>query len=464
MKRSHPSLGTLPVAAAASLLGVLLLTPRSGGWAHSGHQLGLDQRDLRVLDNFLDPEANDNTTPHPSWPGAVGARLAVWKAAVEWGSALHGDGAGDPSQPGDLGSGGAGFDFTWQGRAPGPGGSTDNVVSALSSCGGGVVAFTEAGPDGWRIRLCDDWLWDDGPGVTLAPGAFDIQGLLAHELGHALGLAHSSVAGSTMSATASGNGVTARSLEADDRAGIQALYGAAGPTKPRIDLAFGDGTRVVLYGSGFAASGNEVWLTAAGVNPNGDPVRVSGLASSQGGTRIELVAPTAAGPGDVLVRIPGTTGAALSNAWPLDPASAAPVTYCTAQESSLGCASGIASSGVPSASSGSGFVVVARNLRNQVPGLLFYGRSGPAAQPALGGLLCVRAPLRRTPAQSSGGSPPGSPDCSGALQMDLNAWIASGADPALVAGTEVYCQVWSRDPGAATGSNLSDALAFVVGS
>ena len=31
-------------------------------------------------------EANQNVTPDPSFPGAVGAPLAIWKAVVEWGS------------------------------------------------------------------------------------------------------------------------------------------------------------------------------------------------------------------------------------------------------------------------------------------------------------------------------------------------------------------------------------------
>jgi len=456
-----PPLHALAAPAAALLVGAVLLAPRSGAWTWAGHLLGTDQRDARVFDNFLDPEANDNTTPHPSWPGAVGSRLAAWKALAEWGSRLHGDGEGDPSQPGDLGSGGAALDFSWQGSAPGPGGTSDNVVSALPTCGGGVIAFTEVGPGGWRIRLCDDWLWDDGPGVTLAPGALDIQGVLTHELGHALGLAHSSVPGSTMYPAASGNGVAARSIEADDVAGIQAIYGAAGPAKPRIDLALADGATLVLHGAGFAATGNEVWLTAAGVNPSGDPVKVIGLASTLGGTRIELVPPAAAGPGDVLVRVPGAGGATLSNAWPVDPgACATPTSYCSAQVNSLGCASAIDSRGSPSASAGSGFVVAVRHLRNNAPGLFFYGKTGPTEQPLLGGALCALPPLMRTTPGSTGGTPPPALDCSGALTLDFNAWVAAGSDPGLVAGCEVFVQAWSRDPAHSTGSNLSDALAF----
>ncbi|HZL99364.1 MAG TPA: matrixin family metalloprotease, partial [Planctomycetota bacterium] len=381
----------------------------------------------------------------------------------EWGSALHGDGEGDPSQPGDVGSGGGAFDFTWQGAAPGVGNMTDNVVSAMTSCGGGVTAFTEVGPGGWRIRVCDDFLWDDGPGTTLSPGALDLQGVLAHELGHAIGLGHSTVVGSTMYPSISGNGVPSRSIEADDSAGVQGIYGVAAPPKPRIDLAFTDGTHVVLYGSGFDAVANEVWFTEAGVNPTGDPVKLTGVVSTQGGTRIELIAPAAAGPGDVLVRVPGTSGAALSNAYPVDPTTCSePVVYCTAQTNSLGCTSSIGSTGQPSASAGSGFVLSTQELRNNVPGIYFYGKSGPTAQPLLGGWRCALQPLVRMPMGNTGGTPPPVADCSGDLMVDFNAWIAGGSDPALVAGTPVFCQAWSRDAADPSGSNLSDALAFVI--
>jgi hypothetical protein len=45
--------------------------------------------------------------------------------------------------------------------------------------------------------------------------------------------------------------------------------------------------------------------------------------------------------------------------------------------------------------------------------------------------------------------------------MDFNAWIASGVDPALVAGQTAYVQAWFRN--SASGSQLSDALALLIG-
>lgn len=311
--------------AAASVLFAFLLAPGrvSQGFTTTGDALGLEQRDARVFDNFADVQANDNTTADPSLPGFTGAELAIWKAAVEWGSSLHGDGNGDPTQPGDLGSGGANFDYAFGGNANAGGSTNDNVVSAITSCGGGTLSFTETpASDGWRIQLCEDAVWSDGPGVP-ASGEFDIQGLLTHEFGHALGLGHTTVGGATMFASVSSSGSDdVRSLEADDIAGVQAVYGVRSATKPGITAATidPDTDLVTISGSSFAASGNDVWFTRREPSsPAAAPlVVVTGLVSTDGGTRIALALPADAGSGDVLVRGPGTTGDVLSNAFPFD--------------------------------------------------------------------------------------------------------------------------------------------------
>ena len=134
-----------------------------------------------------------------------------------------------------------------------------------------------------------------------------------------------------------------------------------------------------------------------------------------------------------------------------------PTTYCIAQPNSAGCSPAILWSGTPSASQPVPFLVRAFQITPQVLGLAFYGYAANQS-PFLGGTLCVAPPIRRTSLQPSGGST----TCSGTFGADFNVLIQSGADPALVAGATVHAQYWSRDPGTATGSNLSNALRFTI--
>jgi len=139
-----------------------------------------------------------------------------------------------------------------------------------------------------------------------------------------------------------------------------------------------------------------------------------------------------------------------------------PRVYCRAQRNSLGCTPSIAAQGTPSASSPNGFPISVANLRNQQNGMLIYGTSGRTETPWLGGLLCVKPPLRRTPLSNSGGTPPPANDCSGSLAIDFNTWVQSSGDPALFTGQHVRTQFYSRDPGAPANLNLSDALEFYL--
>ena len=135
---------------------------------------------------------------------------------------------------------------------------------------------------------------------------------------------------------------------------------------------------------------------------------------------------------------------------------ASPSTYCKPANPPGGCAARMTFQGTPSASAGSGLDVRAEGVDAGKVGLLFYGKGGPWGQAVSQGFLCVQGPIVR--AQVAGSC--GTAGCDGVLAMDFNAWIASGADPALVAGQSAYVQAWFRSgPGT---SQLSDALALLI--
>jgi hypothetical protein len=80
------------------------------------------------------------------------------------------------------------------------------------------------------------------PGNAGGLDSYDFEGVLLHELGHALGLGHSEFPGATMAAQAAGEPANLRNLSADDRLGACHLYepqplqgqqGAYRPTRPQ---------------------------------------------------------------------------------------------------------------------------------------------------------------------------------------------------------------------------------------
>lgn len=137
-----------------------------------------------------------------------------------------------------------------------------------------------------------------------------------------------------------------------------------------------------------------------------------------------------------------------------------PAPYCTAKVNSRGCMPTIQWSGGTSLSGPDDLVARASSVLSSQFGMFFFGRA-PTATPWLGGTLCVRSPLERTPIQLATGSPPPS-DCTGTYALALtHAWLqARGFAP----GTTLYGQWFSRDPGFAPPGNvgLTDAIAITV--
>ncbi len=219
---------------------------------------------------------------------------------------------------------------------------------------------------------------------------------------------------------------------------------------------------------GPSAGNNDVWLARYDVAGTQAWIRQMGTSSND---QVFAAAPSGQG-GAYLGGLSegdfATANAGLGDAW-LALHEGISI-YCAAKLNSLGCLPAIAFSGSPNATSGSGFMIRCTNVRNSKIGLLFYGVSGRSALPFQGGTLCVGAPIKRTGATNSGGTPLPASDCSGVYAIDMNQFAASSGPPTplpelRVAGTTVQCQWWGRDPGFASPNNstLSNAIEFVVG-
>jgi hypothetical protein len=438
----------LPTGAAILALG-LLLPARSEGFMVFGDRLDLSQRDFRIWNNFTDPEANSNLTPDPDFPGALGAELAIWKGVAEWGSEPHGSGRTDTTQA-KLGSGASNFDAFYSGLAGGPGNTNGNVISQIPGSLF-IKAYTEIPiRDGWRIRFYEDpWIWNDAPDGILVGGtdAWDLQGVACHEFGHALGLDHSTVSGSTMFGSPQPGGVALRSIEADDIAGVQSIYGIRSATKVQIQSYEFIPGGIRIRGNGFHPTNNQIWFTHATptTGSDGTPVRVMGVPSGGGGTRIFVAPPALAGPGDLMVRRPGSDPENLSNAFPFDPNSPLlppPLTYGSGKVSSAGIQATLSWDSLPSQTTGSFQLSCITGIAGGTPALLF---SGPhrTSLPALGGTLLVAGPLAREQL----------------LQLDFFGTAKiSVAVPAGMVGTTRYYQLWFKDSGSSFGSGLTNAV------
>ena len=463
-------------ALAVTLGSALLAPPDSVGYSTLGGKLNTeDERHVRVFDNFDDVEANNNVTPDPDFPGYTGVELAIWKGCAEWSGEIHNNnGLGDPTQPA-IGSSGANFDCVWQGNATAVGGTDDNVHSSIAGGSGGVLAYTESpSGDGWRIRYYEIWTWHDGPSTIPFGGgaAYDLQGVACHEYGHALGLGHSGDGGATMAPSIGPGDESARSINGDDQLGAQFIYDVLDLTKKaHIDSISEANGVLTITGTMFSttAGQNEVWFTPAVATPGSDgtAVKVTGLSSSGGGTVLVCPTPAGAGPGDLLVRNQDITGPkGLSNALAFEPSGVCtgfPQSYCTAGTSASGCQALLGSTGVPSATALSGFVVTASTMEGQKDGLFFFAENGQQANPWGNGTSyqCVTPPVKRTGLQNGTGTIAA---CDGSLALDMNAYLRANPikDPGL--GAVVQIQLWYRDPASTSNqsTSLSDALEFVI--
>ncbi len=123
-----------------------------------------------------------------------------------------------------------------------------------------------------------DW---SGPGEPPA-GTFDIGGIATHEFGHALGLGHSTIPSATMFAAATARGLGLRTLDPDDREGVEFLYGSIGPSPPGVEI-----TRVDPD-SGASSGGDEVLIHGVNFTYDSDTqLRIDGMTVSLSRWRVE---------------------------------------------------------------------------------------------------------------------------------------------------------------------------------
>jgi hypothetical protein len=117
-----------------------------------------------------------------------------------------------------------------------------NVVMFRNASSGSAIATTYWWSSGSRIIDADIVFWDGGfrffTGSTGCSNGFYIEDIAAHEFGHALGLGHSTVAGATMYPSVSSCSTGNRTLDADDIAGVVALYPPGSISVPTAPTAF----------------------------------------------------------------------------------------------------------------------------------------------------------------------------------------------------------------------------------
>jgi hypothetical protein len=133
---------------------------------------------------------------------------------------------------------GAAFAFAYAGSSAQATTTLDNVNLVLfrNASSGSAIATTYWWSNSSGIIDADIVFWDGAfrffAGAAGCSGGFYIEDIAAHEFGHALGLGHSATAGATMYPSTSSCNTANRSLDADDIAGVRALYPPSTPAPP----------------------------------------------------------------------------------------------------------------------------------------------------------------------------------------------------------------------------------------
>jgi Matrixin len=125
----------------------------------------------------------------------------------------------------------AAFAFSYSGLSSQTSNSNDgvNLVLFRNASSGSAIATTYSWFNSSGLLDTDIVFWDGAfqffAGTAGCSGGFYIEDIAAHEFGHALGLGHSTLASATMYPSVSSCNSSNRSLDADDLAGVLAIYG-----------------------------------------------------------------------------------------------------------------------------------------------------------------------------------------------------------------------------------------------
>ena len=130
--------------------------------------------------------------------------------------------------------------------------------------------------------------------------------------------------------------------------------------------------------------------------------------------------------------------------------------YCGVAPTSHGCLPAISSTGTPSATAGSGFVLTVNAVEGQRTAMFLFSPYSVSV-PWGGGpsFRCVDTFWGRFGHQTSSGT---QNQCDGTLVVDANSWWHSW----ISAGSEAYVQAWFRDPASNAKSHFSEALSMIV--
>jgi hypothetical protein len=124
----------------------------------------------------------------------------------------------------------ASFSFSYAGRSTQTTTTFDgvNLVVFRNASNNSAIATTYWWSNSAGIVDADIVFWDSAfrffSGTSGCSGGFYIEDIAAHEFGHALGLGHSIAPNATMYPSTSSCNTRNRTLDADDIAGVEALY------------------------------------------------------------------------------------------------------------------------------------------------------------------------------------------------------------------------------------------------